>query len=362
MPKQTGPFPIQLGTPLQEIPPDPGVPWSFIVISNLSPLLIAVEGQAWLQPWTAQLYPVATADTVNLNPNLTTNPGTTSGNVTIDWYLAGETVNGTYPAPLFSQAISAAVSGAVTAAVTGSVTANQPQTKFAASPFAPGGAGATTFPWPAGGPYLGVSITLSNAAASNTAVNLEVSGGSTGEVFLNEIVDHGTWFLPISSVSEPNGVTLAYGPAYGFSGAWTPEISLVAVVAPQVVRPVYGPGDSGPTAFASGLVVSNGTTSVALAGTGSKTNTIRIWAAYIAMEFAGAGVINSSAYINVAGVGAILTCVLGSNGAEGNNATSLTIPGGIPLSISLNAVNLVIDATAVAFGARGGILYSYDSS
>lgn len=349
--KSTGPYAISLGTPLQETPPDAGVQWGYVVISNLSPMLCAVEGGYWLQPWTAQVYPVATADTVNITPQLTTNPGTTTGNITIDWYLAGENPPGSFPVSLTSQAITAAITS-------GAITALQPQAAMGGSPVTPAGPGQETFTWPSGGPYSSVTITVSNASPTV----LTVTGATTGQVYLKETVSRGRWALDISSIVEPAGVTVSYALTTGWTGLWGITLNLVASTQPLTQRPLYGPGDSGPTSMTSARVQSvpgAGRSSAALIG-GEKGNSFRIYAAWLTVEQVAAGA-QGSAYLSV-GTLDFLVCAYGA--AANSNSISISIPGGYLLdsnSIGLNPIAVEIDNSAGPPSAVGGIFYSEES-
>lgn len=268
------------------------------------------------------------------------------------------------PQPLTLSQIAATVQ----ASVTGAVTANQPQVQLTGSPLTVSGPGTTTFTWPVNsGPFSCVLLTLSaisGGVSVDFPVNLTVSGATTLTPYLAEVVDHGVWRLDISSLVEPDGVTVDYQLPYGYVPAfWTPTFNLVGMVTPEIVRPAYGPGDSGPTLWAENVVYTGGPTSVALAG-GGRTSTLRLWGAFITMDaIANANVVEFGSYITYPG-GIILSCIISTgNNVPVNNGVSISIPGGLPIPIgsTIAPLSLAIDAPVVPGHARGGIYYSWDS-
>lgn len=266
-----------------------------------------------------------------------------------------------YASPQIQQLTLAQIAATINAAVTGAVTANMPQASMTGSPANWNNTPATkNFTWPAGGPYSSVTMTVFGA----TFTQVTVTGLTTGRVYLSEVIDGGEWKLPISSLVEPAGFSVNAALAYGYTGTWNFQAALVATVSPDIVAPVYGPAAQGPTNFASGLVIANGTVGVALVG-GGRSTTVRVWSAWLSMALGNVPTgVNISSYIGYSG-GNILTCTLGVQASsQGNNSVSLTYEGGIvvPIGSAIAPLSLSMDSASVAAAARGGIAYSLDSA
>ena len=323
------------------IVPSVGQSWS-VEIENVSPwvLTVNVSGKPYnLAPGMGQLY-VSTSGPASVTVIPSGSAASGSFYVLSNWAVAPDHIPGTFPV-------------VVAPSLTGSIIASQPQAALTGSPLSPTTGGSHTFTWPVGEPYSSVLLVLSGGSA----VSLSATGATTGATYLpTEVIDHGVWRLDISSVAEPDGVTVTYARPYGYAGAWTPTLTLVAMVAPEIVRPVYGPGDSGPTAFASASVGSNG--NVVLAGNGSKTSTLRVWSAWLSANLATAGAACKGQI--EAGGSPLLVCTLG--GAAGTqDSISTHWPGGLPIGLSLTTITLNSDNVA-GLSASGGIAYSVDST
>jgi hypothetical protein len=89
------------------LPVPTNVPYSWVVISNLSGTLMQVQvaGQtAWLEPFAAMIYNVGSS---HQNIVLTPQPGATvtGGTVQATWYTEGEEPSGTWPISLTADAV-----------------------------------------------------------------------------------------------------------------------------------------------------------------------------------------------------------------------------------------------------------------
>lgn len=93
----TGPLSIAGGATIPLPLPSAVTSWRWLVISNQSAMLVAVNinGARWLQPWTADAFDVSGGPYVQITPQ-----GTGTGTVTAQWYGPSDPPPTGYPAPL----------------------------------------------------------------------------------------------------------------------------------------------------------------------------------------------------------------------------------------------------------------------
>ena len=105
----TGPFPLTAGEAVQLTPPASA--WSAVVITNLSPYLLAVQIGAdseWLNPWTEQAYPSPSSHApIVATPSVIAGAavGVAESQVNATWFAEGEKVSGSYPSALAGAAV-----------------------------------------------------------------------------------------------------------------------------------------------------------------------------------------------------------------------------------------------------------------
>lgn len=113
------PITVAAGTPASLATPG-NSPWAAVVISNLSPFLLQIQGgvvggAAWLEPFTANLYCVDGSHApIGIEPQSLggVTPAAGAGSqVQATWYAPGEEPSGSWPVSLTAQAISAGIAG-----------------------------------------------------------------------------------------------------------------------------------------------------------------------------------------------------------------------------------------------------------
>jgi hypothetical protein len=117
MSQTTGPYPLTDGANVQVAMPS-AAPWESVVLSNLSPFLLSVQGgagQLWLPPWTENVFPSPASHnpfTVSAQlPAGTTASSSAGSQLQATWYSPGETPSGAWPIPMIANAIEAAIAG-----------------------------------------------------------------------------------------------------------------------------------------------------------------------------------------------------------------------------------------------------------
>lgn len=216
--------------------------------------------------------------------------------------------------------------------------------------------GSYTFTWPnSGGPWETVSLTYYYSINTYYPSQITVTGATTGNTYMSATADHGQWTLPISSLVEPDGVIVDLALLPAWSAAWDAKISMVASTVPQIVRPVFGPGVSGPDTLGESAVGAGGSSS--LAGTGSKSNVIRVWSLWLA------GAADGTADTAVAQIsyGANNLLVLPIGAGTRSDHAEISFEGGLPVFAQLNPITLTLTNVTGAL-AWGAVAYSTDSS
>ena len=237
----------------------------------------------------------------------------------------------------------AQISGAINAAVSGTVNAAAAEFAFTNSPWNPNAVNVSqTFTFPANSPAItGVAVTYWANPGGNAAAQIVITGLTTGNTYLSLIADHGQWVFPFSNLIEPAGLKVTLNQVNGDTAAKSNELSVVGLTSPEFVRTLAGPGIAGPDSSNRLAMAPNG--SVAIAGTGSRTNVIRVWNVSIVASGETAGIGGSATLFF--GLTTFLGCRVKG---QGNNTVSHQFPTGLPLQLFFNPLTAACDANTAA--------------
>ena len=328
------------------IVPSVGQSWS-VEIENVSPwvLTVNVSGKPYnLAPGMGQLY-VSTSGPASVTVIPSGSAASGSFYVLSNWAVAPDHIPGTFPV-------------VVAPSLTGSIIANGPEFNLTNSPWAANNLNVSkTFTWPAGaGNVTGVAVTYYDSAGVNPSSpsHLIVSGATTGRVYLDLVVDHGQWILPVTQLLEPAGVTVVLDVPNAYAGPSSQTVSVVGLTSPQLIRSISGPGIEGPDTQTSNLASLGG--SVVMVGTGSRTNVIRIWNLSLIAALSATGG-TQRAYLR-SGATDLWQISVGSASGNGPSCSiSHDFKNGLPLQLFLNPLTLVTDPL---IAATCNISYSTD--
>lgn len=330
----TGPFALTLGgAPPQLAPPGSVSTVTAVKLTNASPFAATVATEAgpagWLQAWSWQLFDLAGADTITVAPQFSTDTsGTvTSGQLTADWYTAGDTLPDPGWGSLTAQAVAAAIAGQVN-------TAPQQEVLLAGAAFNLGAGGAAAIPFttpiPAWALSLGFSATITTPVGAASGQFLQV-GTAPSNIAPPDVQTGWPWASSGAAfgIAFPEMFTLA-NPAdtdayVAVNAAVRGTITVVAYAAPAPELRTPGP-------------TLNATLETGAAGlTTILSGRCRLWAAQMSTESGGSS--NFLAHLQGPN-GDLLT-------AWTNQNASLEIPGGFPLAPEVGTTNpaLQLDLT-----------------